>query len=91
MLDINGLGDKLGFQDLHTVIKSRDIIAFVETMKGKHFQQYFPGYQCFHFPQIMKHRCAKRDSGGMLILVSDALHKYVRLARESDSLVWLQL
>ena len=89
--NINGLGDKLGFQDLHTVIKSHDIIAFVETMKGKHFQQYFPGYQCSHFPRVMKHRCAKRDSGGMLILVSDALHKYVRVTRESDSLVWLQL
>ena len=50
-----------------------------------------PGYQCFHFPRIMKYRCAKRDSGGMLILVSDALHKYVRLRRESDSIVWLQL
>ena len=33
--NINGLGDKLGFQDLHEMIKSHDIIAFTETIKDK--------------------------------------------------------
>ena len=89
--NINGLGDKLGFRDLHSMIKSHDIIAFVETMKGKLFQQYLPGYQSYHFPRTVKHRCAKRDSGGILVFVSDALHKHVRLSWESDCLVWLQL
>ena len=39
----------------------------------------------------MKHRCAKRDPGDILVFVSDALHKCVRLSWESDCLVWLQL
>ena len=89
--NINGLGDKLGFRELHSMIKSHDIIAFVETMKGTLFQQYLPGYQSYHFPRTVKHRCAKRDSGGILVFVSDALHKHVRLSWESDCLVWLQL
>ena len=82
--NINGLCDELGFRDLHNMIKSHDIIAFVETMKGKLFQQYLPGYQSYHFPRTVKHRCAKRDSGGILVFVSDALHKHVRLSWESD-------
>ena len=73
------------------MIKSRDIIAFTETMKGKYFQQHVPGYQCLHFPRLMKHRDAKRNSGGMLIFISDMLYKYVRVNRESDSLVWIQI
>ena len=73
------------------MIKSHDIIAFTETMKGKYFQQHVPGYQCLHFPRLMKHRDAKRNSGGMLIFISDMLYKYVRVNRESDSLVWIQI
>ena len=67
------------------MIKSHDIIACTETMKGKYFQQHFPCYQCLQFPRLMKHRDAKSNSGGMLILISDMLFEYVRVNRESDS------
>ena len=81
----------LGFQDLPEMIKSHDIIAFTETMKGKYLQQHFPCYQCLHFPRLMKHRDAKRNSSGMLIFISDMLYKYVQVNREPDSLELIQI
>ena len=81
----------MGFSELQTMIKSYDIIAFIETMKGEHFNQQFPGYQCFHFPRLLKHKNAKRDSGGMLVFISNALHKCVKVTRESDALVWVHI
>ena len=68
------------------MIKSHDIIAFVETMNGKLFQQYLPGYQSYHFPRTVKHRFPKRDSGGILVFVSDALHKH---AVSANRILWV--
>ena len=39
----------------------------------------------------MKQTDAKRNSGGMLIFISDMLYKYVRVNRESDSLAWIPI
>ena len=61
--NVNGLGDKMGCLDLHTIITSHDILAFTETIKGTYFQQHFPGYQSFHFPRKLKHRNAKNILG----------------------------
>ena len=53
--NINGLGDTMGYREIHAITKSCDIVAFPETMKGAHFIQNFPGYQSFHFPRLTKH------------------------------------
>ena len=91
MLDYQWFRWKLEFRDLHSMLKSHDIIDFLESMKATLFQQYLPGYQSYHFTWTRKHRCAKRDSGDMFVFVSDTLHKYVRSRWESDCLVWMQL
>ena len=46
--NINVMGDKLGLSDLH-IIKSHDILGFVETMKRDIFRPLIPGYQTYHF------------------------------------------
>ena len=85
------MGDKLGLSDLHDIIKSHDILGFVETMKSDIFRPQIPGYQAYHFARLKKHENAKRDSGGILILVSNKIRKYVSVQRESDSVVWVKL
>ena len=81
----------MGCLDLHTIIKSHDILAFTETMKGTHFQQHFPGYQSFHFPRKLTNRNAKKDSWGILILISNKMHDSIQVRRESDTLVWITI
>ena len=43
-----------------------------------------PGYQTYHFARLKKHKHAKRDSGGILILVFNKIHKLMSVQRESD-------
>ena len=87
---INGTGDKLVLSDQH-IIKSHDILGCVETMKSDTFRPQIPGYQTYHFACLKIHENAKRDSGGILILVSNKIPKYVSVQRESDSVVWVKL
>ena len=53
------------------------------------FQQHFPGYQSFHFPRKLKHRNVKKDSGKILILISNKMHDSIQVQRQSDILVWI--
>ena len=48
------MGDKLGLSDLHDIIKSHDILGFVETMKSDIFRPQIPGYQAYHFARLKK-------------------------------------
>ena len=50
--NMNGMGDKLGISDLHDIIKSHDILRFVETMKSDTFRPQIPGYQTYHFAHL---------------------------------------
>ena len=81
----------MGYREIHAIIKSHDIVTFQEAMKGAHLIKNFPGYQSFHFPQLTKHKLTKKDSGGMLILISNKIYEYVQVQRESDCLVWIHI
>ena len=89
--NINGLGDKLGDGDVQKLINSYDIVILLETMKGKQFRVNYPGYCCWHFARDSRHKNAKRNSGGFLVMVREHLSKYVQISKKSDYVVWLTL
>ena len=80
----------MGYRKIHAIIKSHDIVALQEAMKGAHSIPNFPGYQSFHFPWLTKHKLTKRFPG-LLILISNKIYKYVQVQRESDCLVWIHI
>ena len=51
----------------------------------------FPGIPVIPFPRKLKNRNAKKDSGGILILISNKMHDSIQVQRESDTLVWITI
>ena len=89
--NINGLGDKLGDIDVQNLIKSYEIIVLLETMKGATFVANYPGYCCWHFARVARHKNAKRNSGGFLVMLKEKLAKLSHVSKKSDDVVWVTL
>ena len=73
------------------MIKSCDIIAFTETWKGPDYDVVYPGYKTWHFARNHRHKNAKRDSGGFLILISEKHKRNVEVHQHSEHIVWVTL
>ena len=58
--DINGIADKLGDPDIHTIMKKYDVIALLETMKDIHYEIDILGFISWHFARESRHKNAKK-------------------------------
>ena len=87
--NINGLGDKLGYPEIQTIMCAHDIVVYLETMKDSNFDLVYPGYQCFHYVGKEKTGKAKRPWAGILVMISNNCAQYVTVTDSSDIMVWL--
>ena len=90
--NINGIGDKLGETDVHDIIKVHDVIALIETQKDHSYDVQLPGYTSWHFARRLRHKKAKRASGGFLILIADYLCSCITVDDQTcEYIVWLNI
>ena len=58
-------------------------------MKGKLYNVNIPGYVICHFTRSLRHKSAKRDSGGFLVLIKQKLKEWTTVSQTSEYVVWL--
>ena len=85
--NINGIGDKLGEIDIHNFLKEHDVIVLLETMKGKLYNVYIPGYVTCHFARPLRHKI--RKEGGFLVLIKQKLKECATVSQTNEYVVWL--
>ncbi len=81
---------KLDIPVINRLIKEFDIVCLSETWCN--FKFYIQGFETYVSSRDYKHRNAKRESGGVAILVKDEIKKYVRkqISSSSDTL-WVKV
>ena len=95
--NVNGLGkQKCQDEKFMTEIKKYDILCMIETWKedGKlegSFQPP-PGYLQIPHNRKNKHKKAKRNSGGILVIYKSSLEKFIKIADKKDEdILWLRI
>ena len=95
--NINGLSnDKYEDEEFIETIQQYDIICLTETWKnnfGTHKNNKTPeGYREIQHNRKYKHKNAKRNSGGILILYRSTLHNSIKIGNQSDeNIIWLKI
>ena len=90
--NINGLSDKTGENDVQTLINNNDVIALIETHKGKNYSATVPGYTSWHMARPYQHKNSKKPFGGILILIKDYLKSAIEiLPMNNEFIVWLKI
>ena len=93
--NINGLGkQKCDEEDLLNIINEYEIICLTETWgDGKNALNYnIPGYKAFHHNRINKHKKAKRNSWGILILYKKELQNYLKIKnKENENILCISI
>lgn len=84
-----GIDDMLGEPDIQAMVKSCDIAVLTETWKGPAYDVDFPGYLSKHFARGHRHKNAKRDSGGFLVLISEEHKRHITVHQKSEHIVWV--
>ena len=102
--NINGLGEeKINNPDLKKIITQYDIICLTETWqqeKSEYFiklsetniKKHFPGFESIKKNRKNKHKKARRNSGGILILYKNELKKYIKFIDKNDqNILWIKI
>ena len=89
---MHGLSNKLNDPDFINLISKYDISCLCETWLAKDFKFNLAGFKCFQFQRKVRHRKAKRESGGTCILVKNNLLDGIKIiGSDTDDIVWFQL
>ena len=100
--NVNGLGEeKINDPSFQNIINQYDIICLTETWNGERkgnkggnieLENQFPGYSGFKQNRKNKHKKAKRNSGGFLVLYRSTLKKYLTVIDKRDeNILWVQI
>ena len=89
--NINGLGDKLGQNDVLKDILSREITIYAEAMKGSYFTCDIPGYSVETYPHSTHDKCKGRVPGGFVLIIKNSIKKHVKIVKQNDHVIWLCL
>ena len=89
--NINGLGDKIGEEDIQDMIKATDICVFLESKKGPDFVAEIPGYICKNFSRNKPVKNRNHYAGGILIFVSEINKSLVQFDSVSEHIVWVTI
>lgn len=69
-----------------------DILCLQETWTNNDSKIEMNNYVMYHKPRPFKHKKAKRNSGGIVVFIKDALHKGIQLVlSDSDGIMWFKL
>lgn len=69
-----------------------DILCLQETWTNSDSKIEMNNYVMYHKPRPFKHKKAKRNSGGIVVFIKDALHKGIQLVlTDSDGIMWFKL
>ena len=89
--NINGLGDKLGHNDIIEDILKRDIVVYSEAMKGPDFEYSIPGFSVKTYPHSSYTKCKRRVPGGFVLIVRNSIEKNVKVVKHNDHVLWLKI
>ncbi len=86
--------NKLNVSYVKNMLSSHDIICLLETWSNINNENeiVLKGYTPFYSSRSIKHKDARRDSGGVAVLVRDEIAKYIsRQPNLSDDAIWLKI
>ena len=93
--NINGLGNKLEDENFISILKKYEIICLTETwgLESNIDNLIIPdGYQAFHHYRKNKHKKAKRNSGGIMVLYKKEIGNFLKLKnKENENILWIQI
>ena len=97
--NVNGLGEeKIDDPFFKSIINRYDIICLTETWDKEKNERntvetnQFPGYSGIKRNRKNKHKRAKRNSGGILLLYKNALKKYITVIHKNDqNILWVKI
>ena len=87
--NIRGITDKLQNKQLSEYICQHDIVCLVESMLDSQKTIHFSSYTVYNLARQVRHKTAKRCSGGIAILVANRLTKHIEIKRVNECLVWI--
>ena len=87
--NIRGITDKLENKQLCEYICQHDIVCLVESMLDSQKTIHFSSYTVYNFARQVRHKKAKRCSGGIAISVVNRLTKHVKIKKVNECLVWI--
>ena len=84
--------NKLRSPELIHIFENHNIVLFTETWTNDYSDIMVDGFSSFVLNRTVKHPNAKRDSGGLIIYISnDLIDKVTLFKTVSDCLLWLKL
>ena len=91
--NIQGIGKTFEISEITQLVKNNDIIFLSETMKLDSFQANIDGYKYFHCQRNFQHPKARRPSGGIAVLIKNALctTKTVSIVKAKEHVIWLKI
>ena len=89
--NINGIGNKLGENDILDMIKDTDMCVILESKKGPEWDINIPGYICKNFPRKKTVKNGNHYAGGIVVLISQTYKKQVQFHTKSEHIVWATL
>ena len=87
--NIRGITDKLQNKQLCEYICQHDIVCLVESMLDSQKTIHLSSYTVYNFARQVRHKKAKRCSGGIAILVANRLTKHSEIKRVNECFVWI--
>ena len=87
--NIRGITVKLQNKQLCEYICQHDIVCLDESMLDSQKTIHFSSYTVYNFARQVRHKKAKRCSGGIAILVVNRLTKHIGIKRVNECLVWI--
>ena len=87
--NIRGITDKLQNRHVCEYICQHDIVCSVESMLDPQKSIQFANYTAYNFARTLRHKKAKRSSGGIAILIANWLNKRIEIKRVNECLVWI--
>ena len=89
--NICGSKNKLGDPDFFNELLPHDIIIFGETFEGND-ELHLPGYKCKNIFRKLKHKNARRNSGGVSVLTKLSIANFVTpIKTTAEHLIWLKI
>ena len=65
------------------------LVFLVESMLNSLKSIQFASYTVYNFARTVRHKNAKRSSGGIAILIANWLNKHIEIKRVIECLVWI--
>ena len=91
--NINGISNKINDPNFIAFIKSNHITFLLETFSDKDTEPIaVDGFTCKNVSQSNKHKAARRNSGGISVLIRNELSPFIKIIKvTAEHFVWLKI